>query len=227
MKLITLDWEGTLVDFQWDLAGAVAETTALLQVKAVPQSFSGMDYAAIYNLVQEKGAQWGFADGSLLTLIDAVYDRYDLDAASRWITCEGLAQTLEALKGYRLALVTNIGRKGIGRMLLNNAALSGSFGLILTRDDLPYLKPHPGGLQKAMAWAGVLPHETLHIGDSLSDLFAARNAGVKIGVVLGGQNTTETLLRESPDLVLEKLSHLPAAIQDIRSKIQEAREESF
>lgn len=214
MKLITLDWEGTLVDFQWDLAGAVAETTALLQEKAIPESFSGMDYAAIYNVVQEKGSQWGFDDGSLLTLIDSVYDRYDLDAASRWITCKGLEQTLEALKGHKLALITNIGRKGIDRMLLNNAALADRFGLVLTRDDLPYLKPHPWGIQKAMVWAGALPHETIHIGDSLSDLFAARNAGVKIGVVLGGQNTTETLLRENPDLVLEKLSHLPAALRD-------------
>ncbi len=207
-----MDWEGTLVDFQWDLAGAVAETTALLKAKGIGESFSGMDYAAIYNTVQEKGPAWGYADGSLLALIDAVYDRYDLDAAARWTTCEDLAQTLQELKSYKLALVTNIGRRALEKLLLNNAALAGSFGLILTRDDLSYLKPHPQGLQKAMAWAGALPQETIHIGDSLSDLFAARNAGVKIGIVLGGQNTREALLQENPDLVLEKLSHLPAAL---------------
>ncbi|MEW5922322.1 MAG: HAD family hydrolase [Bacillota bacterium] len=212
MKLITLDWEGTLVDFQWDLSGAVAETTALLQSKNIPASFANMDYAAIYNLVQEKGAQWGFGDGSLLSLIDDIYDHYDLDAASRWIISEGLEQTLAALKDYKLALISNIGRKGIDRML-HEFGLPHSFGLILTRNDVEQLKPAPWGILKAMAWAGAKKEETIHIGDSLSDLFAARNAGVKSGVVLGGQNKAETLLQEKPDLVLEKLSHLPSALQ--------------
>lgn len=222
MKLITLDWEGTMVDFQWDLTGAVAETTALLQAKNIPASFAGLDYAGIYNLVQEKSLQWGFGDGSLLALIDALYDRYDLDAASRWHACEGLEETLKALKGCKLALVSNVGRKAIDRML-NEFGLSGSFGLVLTRNDMPRLKPDPWGIQKAMTWAGACPDETMHIGDSLSDLFAARRARVKIGIVMGGQDTAETLLQEKPDLLLEKLMHLPDKIQEPRSKMQETR----
>ncbi|HAP31513.1 MAG TPA: hypothetical protein DCQ14_00435 [Firmicutes bacterium] len=213
MKLITLDWEGTLVDFQWDLAGAVAETTALLQAKNIPASFTGLDYAAIYNLIQEKSLQWGFGDGSLLALIDDLYDRYDLDAASRWNACEGLDETLQALKGYKLALVSNVGRKAIDRMLIKFGIL-GRFGLVLTRNDILRLKPDPWGILEAMTWAGAGPDETMHIGDSLSDLFAARRAGVKSGIVLGGQDTAEMLLQEKPDLVLEKLSHLPDKVQD-------------
>jgi len=214
MKLITLDWEGTMVDFQWDLAGAVTETTALLQAKNIPASFAGLDYAGIYNLIQEKSSQWGFGDGSLLTLIDALYDRYDLDAASRWNTCEGLEETLQALKGYKLTLVSNVGGKAINGML-NEFGISGSFGLVLTRNDMPRLKPDPWGIQKAMAWAGAGPDETMHIGDSLADLFAARSAGVKIGIVMGGQDTAEMLLQEKPDLVLEKLKYLPAALEHL------------
>lgn len=212
MKLITLDWEGTLVDFQWDLAAAVAETTALLQAKNVPVSFSGMDYAAIYNMVQENGSQWGFEDASLLALIDSLYDRYDLDASSRWHACEDLEQTLQALKGYKLALVSNVGRKGID-MMLNKLRLLGSFGLVLTRNEVLRLKPDPRGIQEAMIWAGAGPDETIHIGDSLADLYAARGAGVKSGIVLGGQDTAEMLLQEKPDLVLEKLKYLPEALE--------------
>lgn len=209
MKLITLDWEGTLVDFQWDLTGAVAETLSLLEAKNISGNiFANLDYAAIYNLVEKKGKDWGFQDGSLLSLVDNIYDRYDLDAASRWIVNGNLHNILEKLNTYKLALVTNIGRKGIESML-GRFKLHDSFGLILTRDDVRFLKPEPEGILKAMAWAGVGKNETIHIGDSLSDVFASRNAGVKVGVVLGGQNTAETLIQETPDLILGNLEQLP------------------
>jgi phosphoglycolate phosphatase len=215
MKLITLDWEGTLADFQWNLADAVAETTEALEQKNIPgKTFANMDYAAIYNLVQEKGSEWGYGDGSLLSLVDRIYDRYDLDAASRWILCERLGETLKKLKDFKLALVSNIGRKGIAKAL-TRFGLQDSFGLVLTRNDVRLLKPAPEGIMQAMAWAGAKKEEAIHIGDSLSDVFAARNAGVRIGVVLGGQNKTETLLQENPDVVLEKLYMLAEAIQQL------------
>lgn len=214
MKLITLDWEGTLVDFQWNLDEAVAETVDRLQEKNAPESFAGMDYAAIYNTVEKRETGWGYDDGSLLSLVDEIYDRYDLDAASRWQLSEGLEVTLAALRNYKLALVTNVGRKGI-EVMLDKYDLGNLFGLVLTRNEVRCLKPHPGGIVKAMEWAGVTKDETLHVGDSLSDVFAARNAGVKIGVVLGGQHSAATLLKEKPDLVLEKLNYLPARLDEL------------
>ncbi len=214
MKLLTLDWEGTLVDFQWALDDAVAETTALLRGHKISASFEGMDYAALYNLVVKMEEQWGYENGSLLCLVDEIYDRYDIDASSRWELCEEFAATMKALRQYKLALVSNIGRKGVDKFF-KAQGLENVFGIILTRNDVAVLKPHPEGIFTAMAWAGVHKDETLHIGDSLSDLYAARNAGVKIAVVLGGQNSAETLMPEKPDLVLEKLKDLPARIGEL------------
>lgn len=212
MKLITFDWEGTLVDFQWDLEEAVGETTRMLLAKNIPQEvLNGLDYAAIYNLVREMSPRWGFRNGSLLALVDEIYDRYDLDAASRWAPAPGLDQTLDALKNLDLALVSNIGRSCVKKML-DRLDLSERFGLLITRNDVNFLKPAPEGIFKALSWAGADKNEAVHVGDSLSDLFAARNAGVKCAVVLGGQNRPEELLCENPDLVLDKLSDLPAAL---------------
>jgi HAD superfamily hydrolase (TIGR01549 family) len=213
LKLITLDWEGTLVDFQWDLAGAVAETISLLEAKKVPrETLAGQNYATLYNLVTEKGAQWGFPGESLTAAVDQIYDRYDLDAASRWTPAEGLLQILAGLKCFKLALVSNVGRTGIDRML-ERFGLRESFGITLTRNDVRFLKPSPEGILRAAAWAGAAKNETIHIGDSLADLFAARSAGVKCGIVLGGETAAEALLCEKPDLVLEKLSRLPIALR--------------
>lgn len=212
LKLITLDWEGTLVDFQWDLAGAVAETIRLLEAKNIPrETLSRLNYATLYNLVVEQGAQWGFPGDSLPAAVGRIYDRYDLDAASRWTAAEGLAQILARLEGFKLALVSNVGRAAIDSML-ERFGLAGSFGLTITRNDVRFLKPSPEGILKAMVWAGAEKNETIHIGDSLADLSAARSAGVKCGIVLGGESAAEALLREEPDLLLERLGRLPAAL---------------
>ncbi len=187
----------------------------MLLAKNIPEEvLIGLDYAAIYNLVQEMSPRWGFRNGSLLALVDEIYDRYDLDAASRWAPDPGLYQTLDALKDFNLALVSNIGR-GCVKKMLDRLDLNDRFGMLITRNDVNLLKPSPEGIFKALSWAGVDKNEAIHIGDSLSDLFAARNAGVKSGIVLGGQNKPEELLRENPDLVFNKLSDFPASLKGL------------
>lgn len=214
-KLITLDFEGTLVEFQWKLEEAQGEVLNLLVEKGISREiFDNTNYDAIYNLVQEKGEEWGFPDGYLTSLLDNVYDIYDLDAASRWKAMEGVHDVLEQLRDYKTALISNVGRKGLSRALAQHG-LQDKFGLTITRNEMRLLKPASEGLLKAVSWARVKKEEAIHIGDSLSDLFAARNAGIRVGIVLGGQNTPEVLLREKPDLVLNKLKELPSALKAI------------
>jgi len=214
-KLITMDFEGTLVDFQWNLTRAVNETITVLSQKGIPaETFNNMNYAAIYNLVQEKGADWGFSGNQLGILIDHVYEKYDLEAASRWKSAERLLGTLKLLNEYKLAIVTNIGRNGL-EQVLSLFGLQNIFGLIVTRNDVRFLKPAAEGLLKAIDWARVKKEDTIHIGDSLTDIETARNAGVKVGIVLGGENQKETLLREQPDIVIEKLTELPGVLKNM------------
>jgi len=215
IKLITLDFEGTLVDFQWKLAEAVGETLQLLSKRGIPgEFFTGLDYAAIYNHVRQKERAWGFPGNTLLSLIGAVYDKYDLDAASRWKPVPDIHTLLDRLKGYRTALVSNVGKKALLKILPEFGLLN-SFALIITRNDVNMLKPSGEGLLRAIDWAGVKKEDTIHIGDSLSDLHAARAAGVKTAIVLGGENDPETLIKEKPDLLLKSLSDLPAALKSM------------
>jgi len=217
MKLITFDFEGTLVDFQWKIEEAENEALNLLVEKGISREIiDNTNYDAIYNLVRGKSEKWGFPADYLTSLLDDLYDRYDLDAASRWKLKEGVHSLLEQLTDYKIALVTNVGRKGLLKVLSQHR-LQDKFGLLLSRNDLRFLKPHPEGLLKAIKWAGVKKEEAIHIGDSLSDLFAARNAGTKVCILLGGQHSAEVLLKEKPDLVLKEMAELPSALKKMRS----------
>jgi HAD superfamily hydrolase (TIGR01549 family) len=214
VKLITLDFEGTLVDFQWRLAEAVRETVRVLSQQGVPEAYlTGMDYASIYNFLQDKGPRRGFP-AHLVSLVDEIYDRYDLDAASRWRPAENLAATLEKLQPYRLALVSNVGRKALTEVLARYGLLE-KFDYIVSRNDVRLLKPAPEGLLKVIEWAGVDRRNVLHVGDSLSDIEAARKAGVRVGVVLGGESDPEHLLRREPDLVLSRIDELPGVLRSL------------
>lgn len=215
IKLITFDFEGTLVDFQWNLAGAGEDILKCLTGEGIAEDFlRNMNYASIYNLAREKEEAWGFPRNHLISLIDSVYDAYDLDAASRWRPARGVHQLLGLLGKYKKVLVSNVGKKGLYGALLK-FGLGSSFGLVITRNDVKMLKPSGEGLLKAIEWAGVRKENALHVGDSLSDIQAARDAGIKAAIVLGGETSPEILLREQPEMILEDLSGLPAALKSI------------
>jgi phosphoglycolate phosphatase-like HAD superfamily hydrolase len=105
-----------------------------------------------------------------------------------------------------------VGKKGLTKALAQ-LGLENSFDLIITRNDTRLLKPASDALLQAMDWAGVKREDAIHIGDSLADYYAARSAGIKIGIVLGGENEPEILLREKPDIIMHQLSELPSALK--------------
>ncbi len=215
MKLITLDFEGTLVNFQWQLEKAREEVLDALVEKGISREiFCKANYAAIYNLVREKSGEWDCNGEQLISMIGRLYDLYDLDAASRWQPVPGVYEVLRQLKAYKTALVTNVGKKGLTKALARHS-LENSFGLIITRNDTRLLKPAGDSLLQALNRAGAGREETIHIGDSLADILAARNAGIKVGVVLGGESEPGALLREKPDLIMHRFSELPAALEKI------------
>jgi HAD superfamily hydrolase (TIGR01509 family) len=52
------------------------------------------------------------------------------------------------------------------------------FSSIIAKEDAAELKPHPGGILKAMELLQADPRKTLFVGDSDKDLDAARRAGI-------------------------------------------------
>ena len=97
---------------------------------------------------------------------------------------EGVPEMLVALStaGYALGIVTGKGRRiwEITRPLLP-AEL---FRVVVTEDDVDHPKPDPSGLRLAAGALEVEPARTVYVGDSHSDLAAARAAGALSGAAL-------------------------------------------
>jgi len=89
--------------------------------------------------------------------------------------------------------------------------LAGYFLHIYGGDSFPTKKPDPLGLRTLMEDAGVLPEETVMIGDSKVDVQTARNAGTwSIGCAFGFG--PQNLMENPPDVLVDSPAEWTAAL---------------
>ncbi|MGC9310815.1 MAG: HAD family hydrolase [Candidatus Aenigmatarchaeota archaeon] len=105
------------------------------------------------------------------------------------------------LKSRNAALFTNSGIDTLYRDL-GNIGLK-RFSYILSKEGVKNKKPSGEGLKKIMAHLKVSPEETVHIGDTVSDVKAAKDAGCLSAAVLSGMGLKHHLEREKPDYLSE------------------------
>jgi pyrophosphatase PpaX len=98
---------------------------------------------------------------------------------------EGMKEILEYVKSRRckLAIFTGKGRSTT-RISLEQLGIVQYFDYIVTGNDVMNHKPSSEGLVKILNHFSLAPKEAVMIGDGVSDIKAAREAGIKVGVVL-------------------------------------------
>jgi D-glycero-D-manno-heptose 1,7-bisphosphate phosphatase len=126
--------------------------------------------------------------------------------AAEWLPIPGALDAIARLKSAGLMVGVCTNQSGIGRGLLDEAALGRIHQKLITSlaergvqlDALEYCphrpeancacrKPRPGMLIRAMNRLGIAAADTLFVGDSLRDLQAARAAGCEAALVLTGK----------------------------------------
>ncbi|HPY42293.1 MAG TPA: phosphoglycolate phosphatase, partial [Thiolinea sp.] len=119
---------------------------------------------------------------------------------------------LQGCNNLKIACVTNKAEQFTYK-LLRDLGLFERFALIVSGDTLPEKKPHPLPLLYAAEQLGVLATDSLMIGDSRSDVKAARAAGFKIIAVSYGYNHGEDIRDYQPDAVIDSFQELTTLIQ--------------
>lgn len=154
-------------------------------------------------------------DGPYEECLEAFYRSYaDLHATHFQGIYPGVSEMLETLRARDMAvgLVTGKSRRA-WRVTAKGAPL-GPFHTLVFDDDVPHQKPDPGGIELALERLGVRAAEAAYVGDSLTDLEAARAAGVLPGAVLWAKREEEldAFRRKARDLgavLLSRPERLP------------------
>lgn len=82
------------------------------------------------------------------------------------------------------------------------------FTLVLGPEDFSRFKPDPEGLLMAVEKLGVLPSETLYIGDSIIDAQTAMNSGIDFAAVTTGPTPADSFLTFPHVKIIPDLSFL-------------------
>jgi phosphoglycolate phosphatase len=210
IEAMLFDFEGTLVDFQWKLSAAIEETREMLwKIGFAQERILSRRYSTLMTEAMQAATEIGLSPDQVREKIGRVYDRYDEDALTRWALRPNVTDFLNAIKakGMRTGLVSNVGGKTLTKALAK-LGLATFFDVALSRNDVLNLKPHPDGLNLALQRLGIIKDNSIFLGDSLDDVNAARNAGIRIIIITDGENVKEDILAAKPDQVIQSYDEL-------------------
>ena len=133
-------------------------------------------------------------------------------AATAGTTCRAYPSARDALArlrlaGVRLACVTNKEER-YSRSVLAACAMDGAFDLLVAGNTLAVKKPDARVLGHVIATLVGERASTVHVGDSRTDVEAARNAGVAAWVVPYGYNRGVPIEESMPDLICRDLGEV-------------------
>ena len=178
LKLIIFDLDGTLVDSRPDIMHAVNHAIALHAIDPV-------DIAETTELVgegairlMEKLLKKRKVSLDISALVDRFESYYSAHPVNQTAVYPGVPETLQTLRDYRKAIVSNKFRS-ISVQVLEKLGLSQHFDEVAGVDTFPERKPSPLPVLRMLERFTVSPDETLMVGDSTYDIQAARQAGVK------------------------------------------------
>jgi phosphoglycolate phosphatase len=216
MDLLIFDLDGTLVDSKQDLANAVNATRGYMGLAPIDDGriSSYVGEGATTLMRRALGVEASEADiARALEFFLAYYSEHKLDHTRPYA---GVPEALEGLRraGVRMAVLTNKPVR-ISRAILEGLGLADHFARIYGGDSFEQKKPHPMGVDRLLSELGVGRERAMMVGDSAVDIRTARNAGIKAcGVTYGFQ--PETLAEEGPDLIVDRLEELAAAVVEAR-----------
>jgi phosphoglycolate phosphatase len=213
---ILFDLDGTLVDTAPDLAGTMNDILAKLALPplalATVRHLVGHGARALIEhglKTHERAANAGEVD----LMLQAFFDIYAARIANESRAFPGAQVTLDLLtaRGCVLGVVTNK-PEDLTRLLLDALGLANRFGALIGRDTAARPKPHPDPILLAAERLKTPIGRTLMIGDSETDVAAARAAGVQVIVVRHGYSTlpVEEL---GADAIIDGFSELIAAAE--------------
>lgn len=217
-RLILIDLDGTLVDSVPDLAWCVNETLDRLGMAQHPESAirqwvgNGVDRLVERALVNDID---GMPEPDLRArALPIFYELYAEHTAKLSRLYPGVEAGLDAFAalGCHLGCVTNKAER-FTLPLLEQLGILGRFGLVVSGDKLPERKPSPRPLLYAAEHFRVAPGDSTMIGDSRSDVAAARAAGFQIVCVSYGYNHGVDIREEQPDAVVDSMTEIPAMFE--------------
>ena len=211
--MVLIDVDGTLVDSVPDLAYCVDEMMKQLDMPVYGEDKvrnwvgNGVERLTRRALI---GQLDGEPDDALFEKAYPIFlDLYDKNVCERSCLYDGVREALDFLKtqDVKIGCVTNKNAQ-FTLPILEKLGVKDDFEIIICGDTLDKKKPDPLPLLHGAEKLGATPEQSLMLGDSMSDVKAARAAGFDIICMSYGYNHGEDIRDYNPDAVVDSMAEI-------------------
>ena len=216
--MVLIDVDGTLVDSVPDLAYCVDEMMKQLDMPVYGEDKvrnwvgNGVERLTRRALI---GQLDGEPDDALFEKAYPIFlDLYDKNVCERSCLYDGVREALDFLKtqDVKIGCVTNKNAQ-FTLPILEKLGVKDDFEIIICGDTLDKKKPDPLPLLHGAEKLGATPEQSLMLGDSMSDVKAARAAGFGIICMSYGYNHGEDIRDYNPDAVVDSMAEIKNIIE--------------
>lgn len=198
-KLAIFDFDGTLVDTITDVGHCFNKTLEYFGFKPFPLEQYGKvvggNLEVIFSKLLDENDR---TEENILKLKEKYREVYSLDEKPNTKPFEGVIGVLEKLTSHGVLIAINTNKAQVlTEQLCEKLFKKINFvDVIGYCDDRP-CKPDPCAVNKLMSANNVDASGTVYIGDGLTDIKTAENAGIDCVLVSWGQGDVETLKKEA------------------------------
>ena len=208
MKLIILDFDGTLADTRGLIVKTMQQTLEALGL----ESRTDDQCAAMIGLPLKQ------AFTHLLPMTDEMGERcvenyrriFNENNALYVIpTFPHVIETLHQLheQGYTLTIASSRSNRSLMEFV-NDMHLNEVIPYVLGAEDVAQAKPHPDPVLQTLKVYGCKPEDALVVGDTWYDIEMGRRAGVRTCGVTYGNGTREELVNAGADFLIDDFGEL-------------------
>lgn len=190
--IIIFDLDGTLVDSSIDISHAINYALEDLKVPPVTVSQTISLIGEGITRLFDKIIEMNHINADRDLLVRRFLDHYSAHLVDHTTVYPGVRETLEGLKSYRKAVISNK-REELSVRVLEILGIRKYFDLIVGSDTTPERKPSAVPVLHVLSKFGAATEDAVIVGDSNLDIEAGRAAGIKTIAVTYGYRPAEML----------------------------------
>jgi phosphoglycolate phosphatase len=220
MSVLVFDLDGTLVSSMEDLVATLNAVLKKAGHGTVPQDKVANMVGMGAKVLLQRGLDYldiAWSDEMIIPLYEDFLEYYAANIAVHTRPFDGVIPVLQRFRadGWKLAVCTNKTER-LTLPLLAALNMTDHFDAVVGGDTFAVSKPHAEPVLGAIQRAGGTLEGSIMIGDSVTDINAARAAGIPVVAVDFGY-TPVPVTELGPDRIISHFDELADAVDGLRT----------
>lgn len=207
----------------FDLDGTLTQTNELIFAtfnhvakKYTDREYTPTEIVSMFGPPEEIAIQKIVGEDRVAEAMEDFHEFYRASHHKMASAYDGIPDVLEFLrtKGVLLAVFTGKGKKS-ALTTLRELGILKYFDIVVTGNDVRSFKPSGDGILRILSKFQVEAEDTLMVGDAVSDIKAAREAGVRVAAVVWDSYGKKEVLKLDPDFLFDDVAAFTEWIRDV------------